>query len=63
MLLKDRNVTATEHDEQPVSGRIPLVTDEILVRETVADKVERVVETARGTNVDNDGAEDLKPRR
>ena len=50
----------TEHDEEAVVGKDAVVTDEVVVRKTADDRVERVEETVRKTKVDVD---DTKGRR
>lgn len=53
-LLKERTVSMTERDEEAVVGRKAVVTDEVVVKKTAADRVEHVDETARRTEVDVD---------
>lgn len=62
-LLKDRNVSMTERDEEVVVGKKAVVTDEVVVKKTADDRVERVDETARRTEVDVDVDDDRSRRR
>ena len=59
-LLDGKTVRMTEHDEEAVVGKDAVVTDEVVVRKTADDRVERVEETVRKTKVDVD---DTKGRR
>ena len=57
-LLKGRTVSMAERDEEAVVGKKAVVTDEVVVKKTAADRVEHIDETARRTEVDvdvNDG--------
>lgn len=62
-LLKDRDVSMTERDEEVVVGKKAVVTDEVVVTKTSDDKVERVDETARRTEVDVDVDDNPNRRR
>lgn len=62
-LLRDRTVSMTERSEEPVVGKKAVVTDEVVVKKTAADRVERVDETARRTEVDVDVDDDTTTRR
>lgn len=62
-LLDGRTVTMTEHDEELVVAKDAVVTDEVVVRKTAADRVERVEETVRKTEVDVDVDRNDKNRR
>lgn len=53
-MLKERDVSMTEHDEEVVVGKNAKVTDEVVVKKTADDRVEHVEETARKTKVDVD---------
>ncbi|WP_431470830.1 DUF2382 domain-containing protein [Sphingosinithalassobacter sp. LHW66-3] len=48
----DRTVSMTERDEEAVVAKDAVVTDEVVVRKTAEDKVDRVTETVRKTDVD-----------
>lgn len=50
----ERTVSVTERDEEAVVAKDAVVTDEVVVRKTADDKVERVTETVRKTDVDVD---------
>ncbi len=50
----DTVVSMTEHDEEVVVAKDAVVTDEVVVKKTADDKVERVTETVRKTEVDID---------
>lgn len=50
----DTSVSMTEHDEKLVVQKDAVVTDEVVVKKTAADKTERVTETVRKTEVDVD---------
>ncbi len=54
LLKGDRTVTMTERDEEAVVAKDAVVTDEVVVRKTAGDRVERVEETVRKTQVDID---------
>lgn len=58
LLKGDRTVTMTEHEEEVVVAKDAVVTDEVVVRKTADDRVERVEETVRKTDVevDRDGS-------
>ena len=62
-LLEGRTVSMTERDEEVVVGKDTVVTDEVVVKKTAADRVERVDETVRRTEVDVDVDEGGKRRR
>jgi len=50
----DRTVSMTEHDEEAVVAKDAVVTGEVVVKKTAADRVEHVEETVRKTTVDVD---------
>ncbi len=50
----DASVTMTERDEEVVVAKDAVVTDEVVVKKTADEKVERVTETVRKTDVDVD---------
>lgn len=50
----DKVVSMTERDEELVIAKDAVVTDEVVVKKTGADKVEHVTETVRKTEVDVD---------
>ena len=60
-LLKGKTVTMTERSEEAVVAKDAVVTDEVVIKKTAADKVEHIEETVRRTEVDID--KDGKPRR
>lgn len=62
-LLKGKNVSMTERDEEVVVGKKAVVTDEVVVKKTADDRVEHVEETARRTEVDVDVDEAGSRRR
>lgn len=62
-LLDGKTVTMTERDEEAVVGKETVVTDEVVVRKTAGDRVERVEETVRKTQVDVDTDNNGKRRR
>lgn len=49
-----KTVSMTERDEEVVVGKEAVVTDEVVVKKSAADKVEHVDETVRKTKVDVD---------
>ncbi|WBY17075.1 YsnF/AvaK domain-containing protein [Erythrobacteraceae bacterium WH01K] len=55
-------VSMTEHDERLVVAKDAVVTDEVVIKKTAADKTERVAETVRKTEVDVDVNENDKRR-
>ena len=62
-LMKGQTVSMSERDEEAVVGKKAVVTDEVVVKKTAADRVEHVDETARRTEVDVDVDEHGKRRR
>lgn len=62
-LLKDREVSMTERDEEVVVGKKAVVKDEVVVKKTADDRVEHVDETARRTEVDVDVDDGDRRRR
>ena len=61
-LLKEKNVSMTERDEEVVVGKDTVVTDEVVVKKTAGDRVEHVEETVRKTEVDVDKNADTRRR-
>ena len=61
-LMKDRNVSMTERDEEVVVGKEAVVTDEVVVKKTADERVEHVEETVRKTEVDVDKGADTRRR-
>lgn len=53
-LFKDKSVTVTERDEEPVVAKTAKVTGEVVVTKDAKDRVEHVDETVRRTKVDVD---------
>ncbi len=62
LLKGDRTVTMTERDEEAVVAKDAVVTEEVVVRKTADDRVERVEETVRKTNVEVDRDGDNRRR-
>ncbi len=54
LLDEGQTVTMTERNEEVVVGKKAVVTDEVVVSKTAGDRVERVEETVRRTEVDID---------
>ena len=54
-MLKGKTVTMHEDDEEVVVGKEAVVTDEVVVKKTAADRVEHVEEEVRKTQVDVEG--------
>ncbi|MDT0576728.1 DUF2382 domain-containing protein [Croceicoccus sp. F390] len=61
-LLKGGSVSMTERDEEVVIGKETVVTDEVVVKKTAADRVEHVEEEVRKTEVDVDVTKDGRRR-
>lgn len=61
-LMKGKTVSMTERDEELVVAKDAVVTDEVVVRKTAGDHVERVEETVRKTDVDVDVDEGTRRR-
>ena len=53
-LLEGREVSMTERSEEVVVGKKAVVTDEVVISKNAGDRVERVEETVRRTEVDVD---------
>jgi len=62
-LLQGKTVSMTERDEEVVVAKDAVVTDEVVIKKTAADRVERIDETVRRTQVDVDVDENGTKRR
>ena len=61
-MLKGKTVTMHEEDEEVVVGKEAVVTDEVVVKKTAADRVEHVEEEVRRTEVDVEGEAEKRRR-
>lgn len=53
-VFRDREIEMTEHSEEAVVGKEAVVREEVVVRKTAEDRVERIDDTVRRTEVDVD---------